>query len=126
MSCSIWTLETGRWRSPDYLRWVRSLPCCCRTAGCPNCSRTGPPSRVEAAHFRFGAAVGMGTKPDDLLAYPLSAIVHARFHAEGQPSPAWQVERVVETLRAAFRAGIIDLGPERLAEVEAFGLSIPF
>jgi hypothetical protein len=68
----------------------------------------------------------MGTKPDDFLAYPLSAVVHARFHAEGQPSPAWQVERVVETLRAAFRAGILDLGPERFAEADAVGLFIPF
>ncbi|WP_280568208.1 hypothetical protein [Chromohalobacter sp. 296-RDG] len=74
-----------RWRSPVYLAWVRSLPCCV-------CD--GP---ADSAHHLIGMYQigGMGLKAPDSLCMPVCdgpGGCHARIHAEKNlrdMQPAW-------------------------------------
>lgn len=103
----------GRWRSPAWLEFVRSLVCRCGDPRCPTCSpwsATGSSRRVVAAHLRAGWS-GVGVKPDDFLAYPLTDEVHRAFHGGGQPGAEWQLERVAESLRAGFARGVLVVCP---------------
>jgi hypothetical protein len=113
-----WSIDKhGRWRSDAYLRWVRTLRCSCGNSMCPVCNISHGISggfssfstRTEAAHFRYGASVGMSMKPDDFMVYPLCSFVHRQFHTSGHPSASWQMERVVQTMRLAFQRGILAL-----------------
>lgn len=108
-----WTFDKlGRWRSPEFRRWVRTLPCSCGEQRCPRCTPwTLPPGAagwpVVCAHWRFGAAVGVGAKPDDLLVHPVADAVHARWHATGHPSPELQAAAVSSTLELALRRRVL-------------------
>ena len=58
-----WVIDKyGRWRSPRWRRWVRSLSCACGELFCELCNGTGV-ARIEAAHFRYPGC-GMGLKPE--------------------------------------------------------------
>lgn len=110
----------GRWRSIDYLRWVRSLSCCCRDSRCPNCgiNPSGKTDHVVAAHIRYGTDVGLGIKPDDFLVIPLTNTIHTIFHQSGHPALKWQMERLAGVLCMAFRRGVLKLdepGPGMIA-----------
>lgn len=93
-----------RWDSPEWREFVRSLPCRCKDPRCPNCSG-GVPVRVICAHMR--SQTGLGRKPHDLWTYPLSDKVHQVFHMRGQPSLAWQIQRIEEVWSVALTRGII-------------------
>lgn len=114
-----WTMDRrGRWRSKEWLDFVRSLPCSCRDPRCPNCHTLANgrgPVVVVAAHLRLGARTGMGAKPDDFLTYPLSDWIHREYHNGGQQSVEWQMERVVQAWRAAWSRGMFTFGDTFLA-----------
>lgn len=62
----------SRWRSPEYLRWVASLPCAsCKIAGLS-----------QAHHFKgIGNMGGTGLKAPDYWAMPLCQACHDGLHA---------------------------------------------
>lgn len=106
----------GRWRSSEWLEFVRSLRCACRDPRCPACSRLldlDGSRHIVAAHLRT-CSTGTGAKPDDFLAYPLTDTVHKLYHSGGQPGAEWQLERVAEALRAGFRRGVLVVRPEEV------------
>lgn len=79
----------GPWRSPEYLAFVRSKPCCV-------CGRPGP---SEAHHHGPRGAKGMGTKCSDVFVCPLDRACHNDWHSMGhfsgktrEQSEAIQVE----------------------------------
>lgn len=92
--------KEARWRSPKYLAWVRTLPCCV-------CNATGG----VAAHHLTGMynASGMGLKAPDSLAMPACDPhnggwnnCHARIHAEKalrDQQPVW----IAQTLARAMQ-----------------------
>jgi len=86
----------GRWRSPRWRSWVRTLPCVCNGS-----------YQTIAAHFRYGSQVGTGAKPDDFLVYPVTHETHQRWHQTGQPSWAQQAEWVAGVWRMAARRGLL-------------------
>ncbi len=105
----LWALDgRGRWRSAAWREWVRGLHCLCGLAECPNCAHGGQRlvERAEAAHWRHGAAVGMGAKPDDFFCYPLTATAHRRHHQLGQPAHEVQWGWVRGVWRRALRTGV--------------------
>jgi Protein of unknown function (DUF968) len=69
-----------RVKSPNYLDFIRSLPCVI----------CGDNTTVEAAHIRFGdrraakRPTGMGEKPDDRWALPLCGKHHRKQHEIGE------------------------------------------
>jgi hypothetical protein len=75
---------------------------------------------------RYGAAVGLAVKPDDLFTIPLDGLVHQGFHDHGHPDLGWQMERLARTWRQAFEAHVFELGDAALAEVICFGQTVPF
>ena len=85
-----------RWRSPDYLAFVRSLPCClCGASPCD-------------AHHLIGLGwglSGMGLTAPDSFAMPLCRHHHQLTHANSAIQglqPQW----LKATIRAAFQAGV--------------------
>lgn len=98
----------GRWRSSEWLQWVREQPCCCGMAQCPNCGGWAGRETVEAAHWRYGAACGLGRKPDDFMVYPLSWSQHRIFHGGGQPPHAVQYQWVRSVWARALGQGILE------------------
>lgn len=71
----------------EHLKWLRTLPCVI----------TGE-RPVEAAHIRYGSSVwakretGMGEKPDDKWALPLSPALHREQHDAGDEQAWWQAQ----------------------------------
>lgn len=63
------------WRSPKYLRFIRSLPCCV-------CGGL----ETEAAHQRIFGSAGTGIKPPDSMAIPLCHNCHTMEHSMGAKS----------------------------------------
>lgn len=69
-----------RIKSPSYLDFIRSLPCCI----CLDNTST------EAAHIRFGdrragkRPTGMGERPDDKWTIPLCGVHHREQHTRGE------------------------------------------
>jgi hypothetical protein len=67
--------------NPKYLEWLRKQRCAC------GCGR-GPP--CDAAHLRAGSAkyekrhVGLGEKPDDMWALPLTHACHMAQHQHSE------------------------------------------
>lgn len=61
-------------RDPEYLIWIRTLPCC--VPGCRNPS--------EAHHLRSASNSGVGLKPDDRFAISLCHHHHMEAHTIGQ------------------------------------------
>jgi hypothetical protein len=75
-----------RMTNPKYLAWLRTQRCAC------GCLR-GPP--CDAAHIRSGSGfhkkrhVGIGEKPDDMWAVPLTHACHMEQHAFGNEVNWW-------------------------------------
>ena len=75
-----------RTTNPKYLEWLRTQRCAC---GCLK----GPP--CDAAHIRSGSAkyekrhVGLGEKPDDRWAVPLTHACHMEQHNYGSEIEWW-------------------------------------
>lgn len=63
-------LRFGPWRSPAYLAWIRSLPCCV----------CGAPPQSEASHH---GPRGVSQKATDLRAVPLCGDDHRHWHQHG-------------------------------------------
>jgi hypothetical protein len=83
------------YRDPNYLEWVRSLPC--RVCG-------NWPS--EAHHIRgVGHLGGMGLKATDLAVMPLCSRHHRALHDQGTNRER-QFEWAYKTLRMAARKGL--------------------
>ena len=87
----------SRWRSKQYLKFIRGLPC-----SVPTCMSRD----IEAAHFGPRAA---GRKVHDCLAIPLCSEHHRDSHREGR---AWvyydQVSRwQLQTIVAAVVGGVV-------------------
>lgn len=99
-----------RWRSPDYLAWVRSLPCCvCSIQGCD-------------AHHVIGLGWGLSgmslTAPDSYT-MPLCRACHGEMHRE----PGWQQYQpkwIKQTIRFALQAGVSAEAREELSHALAF------
>lgn len=89
-----------RWRDPDYLRWVRTLPCVI----------TGV-SGVDAHHMLGYGMHGMALKAPDWAVFPLSREEHARLHhfgwKEWEEKHGQQWYYVARTLGMAIEAGIL-------------------
>jgi hypothetical protein len=83
----------GRWRSAQWRRFIRTLPCSCRDPRCPNCDPAKGSTAVVAAH----------------LCYPLSDHIHRVWHDTGQPSVELQLELVTIALRAGLSAGVLQI-----------------
>lgn len=85
-----------RWRSKEFLKFVRGLPC-----SVPHCTR----HNIEAAHF---GPRGLGTKVHDCLAIPLCQEHHRDAHQSGR---GWVYYESVmlwqnQTMAAALLAGV--------------------
>jgi hypothetical protein len=82
------------WRSPKYLAWVRTLPCCV-------CG-----GLAEAAHHLIGVGGqgGMGTKAPDSHAMPVCSTCHRKIHETPALWPE-QWEWIGRTRERARREG---------------------
>ncbi|WP_277810667.1 DUF968 domain-containing protein [Chromohalobacter canadensis] len=87
----------SRFRSPDYLAWVRTLPCCaCGVSPCD-------------AHHMVGmyGVGGMGLKAEDSMAMPLCRACHMELHRE----PGW-LQHQPRWLRHTIALGMQEFGGE--------------
>ncbi len=90
---------------PEYLKWLRSLPCCAAHAAAPGGECFGP---IEAHHETGG---GLALKAPDARAIPLCLKHHRNFHDavgvfKGWPKAHrkdWQ-RRMVAKTQAAYAA----------------------
>jgi hypothetical protein len=88
-----------RLSEPDYLRWLRAQRCAC------GCLR-GPP--CDAAHLRAGSLkygksiTGMGRKPDDAWALPLTHSCHLRQHHHGNELEWWAARGVQDPFKLCY------------------------
>ena len=65
-------MKTTRWRSPKYLKWIRSLSC----AACVEQT-----ARTEAHHIKgVGFFSGLGAKAPDFMTMPLCVHCHRMVH----------------------------------------------
>lgn len=91
------------WRSPQYLRWVSSLPCVM-------CGRAAD----DAHHLiGIGGQGGAGTKAPDYLTMPVCREHHNEIHRRPElwpEQPGW----IRATLRRAEREGVIQVEPSWL------------
>jgi len=88
-----------------YLKWVETL----------DCKITGAPA--DDAHHRCGqGGGGMGTKPHDFLAMPLTRGSHTLMHND---PGMWidQNQYILETIEEAFRQGVIVFDNKALKEL---------
>lgn len=98
-----------RFRSPSYLAFVRTLPCCaCDITPCD-------------AHHVVGiyGAGGMGLKAEDSLSMPLCRACHMELHREPwwlHHQPSW-IKKTIDAGLDQFPAGPIH---EALIEARAF------
>ena len=94
----------GPERSPEYLAWIRTLPCvvCLRVSGWATV--------VEAAHTNALGPRGMSQKASDFSAIPLCSGHHRRtldsYHRLGEPefsrTHGIDLEGLVQALRSRF------------------------
>jgi len=82
----------GRIEDPTYLKWVRTLPCCC------GCGRTG-----GVAHHMIsrGGFKGMGTKVPDYMTMPMTHDCHQQLHQsvdDWEARNGWQMKHIMLTL----------------------------
>lgn len=89
-----------RWESPDYLAFVRQLPCVV----------TGQTEGVEAHHIIGHGLSVMGSKADDLFTFPLCHQAHMELHNKGwqqwEQVYGCQLDHVVKTLKKAAGLGV--------------------
>jgi hypothetical protein len=84
-------------KAMDHLEWLRTLPCLV----------SGRPGPCDAAHIRYAAPewgkpiTGIGAKPADRWAVPLSHDVHMEQHAAGEAK--WWRKQGIDPLVAAAR-----------------------
>jgi hypothetical protein len=89
----------ARWRSPNYLKWVRTQPCCFPHDDC-----SGP---IQVHHSKgVGNLSGVGLKAPDWATMPLCAKHHNELHATPELWPE-QWEMVVRTLGKAIDDGVL-------------------
>lgn len=69
--------KTNKLRDPEFLAFVRTLPCANTSGLC-----FGP---IQAAHVRMYSDAGIAEKPSDCYAVPLCAVCHRRQHDIGEP-----------------------------------------
>jgi hypothetical protein len=62
------------WRSDDYLKFIRSRPCCV----------TGSELMIVAHHVRVYGGGGMGIKVPDYMCVPLDSLQHQMLHSMGE------------------------------------------
>lgn len=90
-------LKTNAIRSPKYIAWIRTLPCC----GC------GQPS--DDAHHIIGFDGIMGGKADDAMAIPVCRACHTTLHTDfamyATQNLKAQMRWLQDTLRKAVEAG---------------------
>ncbi len=89
-----------RWRSPEYLEWVRARPC----AFCA----LGPCDAHHVIGLGWGLS-GMGLAAPDSYAMPLCRVHHDAVHAKPGLQRA-QVDWLRWTIRAALAARNVSLG----------------
>lgn len=68
-------IKPKRERDEKYLAWIRTLPCIVTGVRLVD---------IEAHHVRAKGEGGVGTKPDDRRAVPLSSAVHRHYHEVGR------------------------------------------
>ena len=89
-----------RMSDPKYLAWLRTQRCAC---GCLK----GPP--CDAAHLRAGSAkyqkrhVGLGEKPDDKWALPLTHACHMAQHEYGHEIGWWFDVKLIDPFALAIK-----------------------
>ena len=84
------------WRSPKYLAWVRTLPCCI-------CGRPAG----EAHHIKgIGHMSGIGIKASDAMTMPLCREHHSEMHQDMNMQPD-QFEYICRTLGRAIDEGVL-------------------
>jgi len=83
------------WKSPKYLKWIRTLPCII-------CGGEAEPHHLK----HVGSMSGIGTKASDILCVPLCRPHHDEMHST--PS-LWheQWEMICRTINLAVNEGVI-------------------
>lgn len=97
---SVVLAKQKRWRSPAYLKWVKTLSCV--VSGAP----------ADDPHHIIGHGTsGMGLKAPDWAVFPLSRYEHTRLHALGWQE--WEARHgsqwffASQTLGRALNEGIL-------------------
>lgn len=106
-----------RVQSAAYLDFIRALPCCI----------SGNNTTVEAAHIRFGdrraakRPTGMGERPDDRWAVPLSGSLHREQHSMGERAFWKKYERdpIFLALALQANAGDVEAGEQIISALSA-------
>jgi hypothetical protein len=89
----------ARWRSDEYLAWVRTLPCVI----------SGQPAD-EAHHIiGVGGYSGVGLTAPDWAAMPVTREAHREIHMNPELWPE-QWRWIAQTLGAAVQAGVLSTG----------------
>jgi hypothetical protein len=83
-----------RWRSKNYLDWVKTLPCAI-------CGADAEPHHIKGCGHYSGA----GLKADDILTMPLCHQHHMACH--DHPESFGQERMVIDTILQAARGGIL-------------------
>jgi len=80
-----------RKRDPGYLRWLRAQRCACGCLQGPPCDA----SHLRASSHKYGKPItGVGIKPDDKWALPLTHAHHMAAHAWGDERGWWMAHGV--------------------------------
>jgi hypothetical protein len=89
------------WRSKKYLAWVRTQPCV--VSG----------GKAHAHHIIGHGYSTMGSKPSDMLTFPLSPYDHDLLHHHGwrewERVHGSQLLHVLRTIDRAIKQGIVDI-----------------
>lgn len=90
-----------RWRSPAYLAWVKTQPCCL----------CGGPADDPHHAVALDNLSGMGLTAPDYWAMPACRLCHDRIHKE---SDLWPLQGlwVARTLATAVQQGVLALVPK--------------
>lgn len=105
--------KTARVEQPDYLKWIRSLPCVI--------TGTRP---VEAAHVSFANPAygahgrGKGSKVSDRWALPLSPAAHRAQHGAGEQSFWFEHGINPHVLCMSLWGLFCERGPDTVQEAE--------
>ena len=82
--------RSPRIEEPDYLDWIRKLPCLvCLRPSDPYLGRTHP-AHIRYNDARFGAFTGGGERPDDRFSLPLCVKHHVEQTDVGEGPQYWE------------------------------------
>jgi hypothetical protein len=88
--------KKNRWKSPKYIKWVKTLPCCI----------SGKPADHAHHLIGMGNTSGMGLTAPDYFTIPLSAECHTKMHMfPDMQGDQWRY--IAETLAKAIDEGVI-------------------